>query len=68
MNILRDLFDEIASMFAGDLPLSVGVVATILASAGLRFLTPAPPIAAGALLFIGCAATLALRVFAAARK
>jgi hypothetical protein len=68
MNVLRSLFDEIASMFAGDLPLSVGVMAAVVASAGLRFLTPAPPLAAGALLFIGCATTLALRVFAAARK
>jgi len=68
MNVLRDLFDEIASMFAGDLPLSVGVVATVLASAALRFLTPVPPIAAGVLLFFGCALMLALRVFAAARK
>ncbi len=68
MSVLRDLLDEIASMFAGDLMLSLGVVATILASAALRFLTHAPPIAAGALLFFGCAATLALRVFAAARK
>jgi hypothetical protein len=68
MNVLKSLIDELASMFAGDLLLSAGIVATILAAAALRFLTPAPPLAAGALLFLGCALVLALRVFAAARK
>jgi len=68
MNILKSLLEELAGMFAGDGMLTAGVGTIIIAAAALRYLTPAPGIATGALLFFGCALVLALRVFAAARK
>jgi hypothetical protein len=68
MNVLKSLAEELASMFAGDGMLTAGIGTTIIAAAALRYLTPAPAIAAGVLLFLGCALVLALRVFAAARK
>lgn len=68
MNVLRELWDEISSMFAGDAVLTLGALATVALAAVLRYLAPVPPIAAGAVLFAGPVLVLALRVLAAARK
>ena len=68
MNVLRDVFDEIASMFAGDGLLSLGAIGAVGAAAAVRFLTHAPSAVAGAILFAGCALALAARVIAAARR
>jgi hypothetical protein len=67
MNTLREIFDELLGMFAGDAWLSAGALAAVAAAAAVRYLTGAPPVAAGAILFAGCALALTARVIAAAQ-
>ncbi len=68
MNVLREVFDEILSMFAGDAMLSAGAIGAIGLAAAVQFLTHAPSVVAGAILFAGCALALAARVIVAARR
>jgi hypothetical protein len=55
-------------MFAGDLGLTLALLAVVAATAALRLFTPVPPAAMGAVLLLGCAGALAYRVVAHARK
>jgi uncharacterized membrane protein (DUF441 family) len=68
MNTLREVFDELLSMFAGDIWLTAGALVAIAAAAAVRYLTDEPSIAVGAILFAGCALALTLRVIAAAQR
>lgn len=68
MRLLRSVFDEIVSMFAGDIGLSLSLLAVVALAAALRFLTPFPPVGVGAVLLFGCLGALAYRVIAHARK
>ena len=68
MNTLREVFEELFSMFAGDVWLTAGALAAVAAAAALRYLTDESSVAVGAILFAGCALALTVRVIAAAQK
>lgn len=68
MNLLRSVFGEVASMFAGDLGLTLALLAIVATAVALRVLTPFPPLGVAAVLLVGCAGVIAYRVVAHARK
>ena len=65
MNLLRDVLEELYSMFASDLAMSLGVVLVIGAAAAIRHFVPVNPALAGLALVTGCLALLIWRVSAA---
>ncbi|HTP78477.1 MAG TPA: hypothetical protein VMJ73_16045 [Rhizomicrobium sp.] len=57
MSVLRDVLEELYSMFAADAWLSLGILAIVAASAVASLLVS--PLAGGVLLLAGCLLTLA---------
>ena len=65
MDVLKEVFAELAKMFFGDPRLSIPLLALIAATGAVA--TYISPQGAGALLVIGCVGLLAENVFHAAR-
>jgi hypothetical protein len=68
MNLARQLFAELYSMFAGDRVLTVATLGIVAVAALVRFMTPLPRLAVGAILVVGSLAILVVRVRAEMRK
>jgi hypothetical protein len=62
MNILKDVFSELFSMFVADARLTAAILATVALAAVLIDATSLPPVAGGLLLLLGCIAVLYLSV------
>ena len=67
MNVIRDVLEELWSMFVGDRRLTLLTLVIVAIAAAASLLAKAP-LAAAALLFVGAVAVLTDAVFAAARK
>lgn len=68
MNILKDVFSELFSMFVADVRLTAAILATVALAAILINATSLPPLAGGLLLLLGCIAVLFLSVRREARR
>lgn len=68
MNILKDVFSELFSMFVADARLTVAILATIALAAVLIVATSLPPLAGGLVLLLGCIAVLFLSVRREAKR
>ncbi|MFO7484036.1 hypothetical protein [Oceanibaculum nanhaiense] len=68
MNVLRDVFQEITSMFLGDARLSVAILSVVAIAAGLIEIAGLDPLLAGAILLAGCLAVLLEAVRRRARE
>jgi hypothetical protein len=68
MNLVRQLFAELYSMFAGDRVLTIATLGVVAVAAVARFMTPVPRLAVGATLVVGCLVVLVIRVRSEARK
>jgi hypothetical protein len=70
MNFLKEIGNEIAAMFAGDLRLSVCILILVGGIAALTHTLAIDSLTAGAILLIGCLVILAgsVRAAAAGRK
>jgi hypothetical protein len=66
MSVIRDVLEELFSMFMGDARLSVGVLLIVGAAAGLAYV--GQPLLAGATLLLGCLGLVLGNVLYAARK
>jgi Flp pilus assembly protein protease CpaA len=66
MSVLRDVFEELFSMFVGDARLTVGILVVVAASATLAFFVQSW--LSGAVLLLGCLCLLFDSVLHAARK
>ncbi|KJS43756.1 hypothetical protein [Roseovarius sp. BRH_c41] len=62
MNILKDVFAELFSMFVADARLTAAILATVALAAILIDATSLPPLAGGLVLLLGCIAVLVLSV------
>jgi hypothetical protein len=67
MNVLKDVFAELWSMFVGDRRLTLLTLLVVGVAAAVSLLAKAA-LAAGALVLVGSLAVLADAVFTAARK
>jgi hypothetical protein len=67
MNVLKDVLDELWSMFVGDRRLTLLTLVVVAVSAAVAFLAKAA-VPAAVLLLVGAVAVLADAVFQAARK
>jgi hypothetical protein len=67
MKLLRELLNEIYSMFAGDLPMSLGVAVVVAVAAAIRYFAPVDPSYAALELVVGSLIVLIWRVCAARR-
>ena len=63
MSVLREVFAEIYSMFAGDVVMSACTLAIVAAAVALHLLTSTSPSLIGFGLFGGCVVLLVVRVF-----
>jgi hypothetical protein len=68
MNILKDVFLELFSMFIADARLTASILATVALTAVLIDATSLPPLAGGMVLLIGCIAVLFLSVSREAKR
>jgi hypothetical protein len=66
MSVLRDVLDELFSMFAADAWLSLGILAVVITAALVAVFVA--PLTGGLLLLAGCLALLAGSVLRAAGK
>jgi hypothetical protein len=66
MSVLRDVLEELFSMFAGDARLTIGILAVVAVSAALAVF--GQPWLGGAVLLLGCLGLLFDSVLHAARK
>ncbi|HUO88325.1 MAG TPA: hypothetical protein VMU08_04050 [Rhizomicrobium sp.] len=66
MSVLRDILDELLSMFLGDARLSLAILAVVAAAAALVY--AGQPWLAGAVLLLGCVGLMLGSVILAARK
>ena len=66
MNLIREILEELLSMFVGDARLAVGIAAVVAAAAALAIFTQ--PWAGGATLLAGCLAVLLDSVLHTARR
>ena len=68
MNILKDVFLELFSMFVADARLTATILATIVLAAALIGATSLPALAGGLVLLLGCIAVLFLSVRREAKR
>ncbi|MET4103318.1 Flp pilus assembly protein TadB [Roseovarius sp. MBR-78] len=68
MNILKDVFSELFSMFVADARLTATILATVALAALLIVATSLPPLAGGLVLLLGCIAVLFLSVRREAKR
>lgn len=68
MSVLREVFAEIYSMFAGDVVMSAGTLAIVAVAMALRMMTSTSPSLIGFGVFGGCVVLLVVRVFTYARQ
>jgi len=68
MNILKDVFSELFSMFVADARLTAAILATVALAALLIAATSLPPLAGGLVLLLGCIAVLFFSVRREAKR
>ncbi len=68
MSVIREVLEELWSMFVGDRRLTLLVLLLVAAAAAIATLAPQYAVAAAVLLLVGALAILADVVFQAARK
>lgn len=68
MNILKEVFSELFSMFVADARLTATILATVALAALLITATSLPPLAGGLVLLLGCIAVLFLSVKREAKR
>ena len=68
MSVVREVLEELWSMFVGDRRLTLLLLLVVAIGAGIAILSPALHILAAALILVGAIAILADSVFQAARK
>jgi len=68
MSGLLGLLREIAGLFVDDGRLALAILGVVLAAAIVSATMPGTPIAAGAVLLVGCLAALLVNVFIASRR
>jgi hypothetical protein len=54
MTLLKDFTAELVGMFVGDVPLTLALLGLVAIAAALIHLVGVEPLAAGALLLVGC--------------
>ncbi len=64
MKLLREIFEELYSMFAGDFLLSVGILTVVALAAAVRHFAPVDPSYAALVLMLGSLGVLIWRVSA----
>lgn len=68
MSVIREVLEELWSMFVGDRRLTLLLLLVVAIGAAIAILSPALHILAAALILVGAIAILADSVFQAARK
>ena len=68
MNALRAVFRELLGLFVDDGSLALAILAVVMLAAISVALIPDAPLAAGAILLLGCLGTLSANVARAARR
>lgn len=68
MNILKDVFSELFSMFVADARLTAAILAIVVVVALLINWTSMPPLAGGMLLLLGCIAVLLASIYREAKR
>jgi Flp pilus assembly protein TadB len=68
MTILKDVLGELLSMFLGDARLSISILVVVAAAAALIDLAGLDPLVGGAVLLLGCLATVIVAVVMTARR
>ena len=68
MIILVNVLRELMGLFVGDGALALAIVAIVVLAALVAALMPDLPLAAGAVLLVGCLGTLLLNVISAGRR
>jgi Flp pilus assembly protein TadB len=68
MSLLRDIFNELAGMFAGDIRLSIAILALVAMVAFMVAVNGLNPLIGGGGLLVGCLAILAVITTAEARR
>ena len=68
MNILKDVFSELFSMFVADALLTATILATVALAALLIVATSLPPLVGGLVLLLGCIAVPFLSVRREAKR
>jgi hypothetical protein len=68
MNVIREVLEELWSMFVGDRRLTLLLLLVVAIAAAVAWLARATPIVAASLLLIGAVLVLTDAVFQAARK
>ena len=68
MNAIIDLLHGLTGLFIDDGALALAILAVVLLAAVLALLLPGVPLAAGAVLVVGCLSVLVANVARAARR
>jgi hypothetical protein len=68
MNMMVNVLRELMGLFVDDGALALAIVAIVVLAAIVAALMPDLPLAAGAVLLVGCLGTLLLNVISAGRR
>ena len=68
MNMMVNVLRELMGLFVDDGALALAIVAIVVLAALVAALMPGLPLAAGAVLLVGCLGTLLLNVVSAGRR